>query len=128
MYNPETMRGFSAATEPTTESSNNGVTPESNPKLEALQTEAKAALANSEWSMAALKFEAILAIVPKSEFARKGLRRVQDHLDGKNSSSDDGVIQERTRNRISVRQLRMYIYVRRAVSRLLRRSRPTDGA
>ena len=121
------MPGFSAATEPTAQSSNNGVNPESSPKLEALQTEAKAAIAKSEWSMAAPKFEAILAIDPKSEFAREGLRRVREQLDGNNSSSDEGVMQERSRNRISVRQLRMYIHVRRAVTRLLRRSRPTDG-
>ena len=121
------MPGFSAATEPTAQSSNNGVNPESSPKLQLLQTEAKAALANSEWSTAALKLEAMLAIDPKSEFAREGLRRVREQVDGINSSSDEEETQERSRNRISVRQLRMYIQVRRAVARLLRRSRSTDG-
>ncbi len=121
------MPGFSAATEPTAQSSNNGVNPESSLQLEALQTEAKAALANSEWSTAALKFEAILAIDPKSEFAHEGLRRVRDLLDDNITSTEEKGLQERSRNRISVRQLRMYIYVRRAVARLLRRSRSTDG-
>lgn len=96
-------------------------------RLKALQAESQAAVEASDWSTAAQRFEQILALDPDSEFAQDGLRRAREQLGQPETSHETGASEQDVAT-ISVRQLRMYVYVRRAVARLLGRElRETDA-
>lgn len=90
--------------------------------IEALRTESQAAVEAGDWATAALKFEEILALDPHAQFARVGLQHARQKLEQPEPTTSEP--EQPGHNVISVRQLRMYIHVRRAVTRLLRRARP----